>query len=149
MNMIKRFRRGFTLLEVMLSMTVLAVLAAVGLPVFQSLQVRNDLDIAVGAVVQGSRRAQALSVASDGDATWGIRIQTGGTIIFRGTSYAARDSSYDEMFDLSGGITPSGLTEITYSKLNGFPSATGTITLTGSSNETRTITINSKGVASF
>jgi prepilin-type N-terminal cleavage/methylation domain-containing protein len=147
--MIKRFRHGFTLLEVMLSMAVLAVLAAVGFPIFQSLQVRNDLDIAVQTVVQSGRRAQMLSVASDGDATWGIRIQTGSTVVFKGPSYAARDISSDEISDLSGSIVPSGLTEIVYSKLNGFPGATGTLTLTGSNNETRSITINSKGVASF
>lgn len=133
----------------MLSMAVLAVLAAVGLPVYQSLQVRNNLDIAVETVVQGGRRAQVLSIASDGDATWGIRVQTGSAIIFKGATYVARDSAYDEITELSGGITPSGLTEIVYAKLSGLPNATGTITLTGSNNETRTITINAKGVADF
>lgn len=144
-----RFRKGFTLLEVMLSMAVIAALAAIGLPVYQSLQVRNDLDIAAETIAQGGRRAQVLSTASDGDAEWGLRVQTGSVVIFRGASYAARDAAYDETYDLPASIVPSGVTEVIYAKLSGAPSATGTVTLTGNNNETRTITINSKGTADF
>jgi prepilin-type N-terminal cleavage/methylation domain-containing protein len=142
-------QKGFTLLEVLLSVSLISVIAGVSIPIYQSFQVRNDLDIATTSTVQILRRAQVLSQASDGDISWGWQIQSGSMTLFKGVSYVARDVAYDEVFDVPTSITPSGVSEIVYTKFTGLPSVTGTVTLTSNTNETRSITINAKGTASY
>ncbi len=141
-------RHGFTLLELLLSVAVISALAGLSLPVYRTLLSKNDLDIAAVTVVQTARRAQVLSQSVDGDATWGVKIQSGSIVLFKGTSYALRDTLLDETFDLPGSIGVSGTTEYVFSKFTGFPQTTGTATL-ATSNDTRTVTINEKGMVSY
>lgn len=140
---------GFTLIEVMLSVVAIAVIAGISIPVYQSFQVRNDLDIATVEIAQSARRAQTLSQAVDGDTSWGIKIQSGSIVVFKGASYAARDTTFDEVFEVPTSITPSGVSEIVFTKFTGLPQTTGTISLTSNANETRTITINAKGMVNY
>jgi prepilin-type N-terminal cleavage/methylation domain-containing protein len=142
-------KHGFTILEIILSVALIAVFAAVSMPVYQAFQERNDLDIATISIAQTLRRAQFLSQAVDGDTSWGVYIQSGSATLFKGVSFATRDTSYDEVFDVSSNITTSGVLEIVFSKFTGLPQTTGTIILTSSTNETRTITINTKGTVGY
>lgn len=144
-----RYEKGFTLLEILLSVALMAVFAAVSMTVYQAFQERNELDIAAVTTTQTLRRAQMLSQAVDGDTNWGVKIQSGSITLFKGTSFASRDSSYDEVFDVPTNIIPSGVSEIVYAKFTGLPQSTGTITFTSSTNEVRNITINSKGTVSY
>lgn len=140
---------GFTLIEILLSIAIIAAITGFGLPVYRAVMVRNDLDIGATILVQTARRAQILSQASLGDSNWGISIQSGKITLFKGTSFLARDITYDEVYDLSTSLTPTGTTEIVYTKFTGVPQTTGNITLTSNTNETKTITINGKGTVNF
>jgi len=147
---IDRFNQsGFTLSEILLSIALIGVIASISTPVYQAFQIRNDLDIAATSLVQTIRRAQLLSQAVDGDAPWGISVQLGSLVLFKGASYTARDSNFDEVFGVPTSITPSGTLEIVFAKFTGLPQTTGTITLTSNTNETRAITINAKGMVSY
>ena len=142
-------QKGFTLLEVLLSLAAITLIAGMSIPVYQSFQVRNDLDIAATTYAQTLRRAQLLSQAVDGDIAWGVYIIGGSITLFRGTAYALRDSSFDEVFDMPASITPSGVAEIVFTKFTGLPQTTGVVTLTSNINETRTITINVRGMVNY
>lgn len=142
-------KNGFTLIEVILSLAAIATIAGMAVPVYQAFQVRNDLDIAAATLVQGLRRAQILSQAVDGDTSWGAIIQSGGITIFKGSAYATRDATFDEISAVPASIIPSGVSEIVFSKFTGVPQATGVIVLTSNANETRTITINAKGTVNY
>lgn len=141
--------KGFTLLEILLSVAAIAVIAGISIPIYQSFQVRNDLDIAATTYAQTLRRAQILAQAVDGDMPWGVNIIAGSITLFRGTSYLARESTLDEVFNIPAGITPSGVTEVVFTKFTGLPQTTGALLLTWNTNETRTITINSRGTVSY
>ena len=141
--------KGFTLIEVLLSIAAIAIIAGISVPIYQSFQVRNDLDIATVEIAQSARRVQTLSQAVDGDTSWGINIQSGSMVVFKGTSYTARDAAFDEVFDVPTSITPSGISEVVFAKFTGLPQTIGTITLTSNANETRIITINAKGMVSY
>lgn len=140
---------GFTLLEILLVVAVLALIAGIGAPLYQSSQVRNDVEVASYVIVQSLQRAQILSQAVDGDTTWGVRIESGVVTLFRGSNFASRDPDFDEVFDIAPSITPSGIEEIVFSKFSGEPQSIGTITLSTSINATKTITINEKGLATY
>jgi len=144
-----KYDNGFTLLEVLLSIACIAIIAGISIPVYQSFQNRNDLDIAGTTIAQSLRRAQILSQSSDGDTTSGVKILSPNIIVFRGASYSGRDTTQDETFTFPTSITPTGINEIIFSKTFGIPSTTGTITLTSNINETRTITINAKGMVTY
>lgn len=141
--------RGFTLLEVLLSVATVAIIAGMGIPIYQSLQVRNDLDIAAVTIVQNFRRAQTLAQAIDGDISWGLYVQSGSITLFQGASYASRDTNFDEVFDVPISIVPSGIQEVVFTKFSGEPQTTGTVTLISNTNEIRNITINAKGMVSY
>lgn len=145
----KKSDAGFTLIELLLSIAVITLIAGMSAPVYQSFQVRNDLDIATVATAQNLRRAETLATAVDGDTSWGIKVQSGSITLFKGTSYAARDVAFDESFDLPESLTPSGVSEVVFAKFTGLPQTTGTITYTSNANETRNITINAKGMVSY
>lgn len=141
-------KRGFTLLELLLSVAIISLLAGLSLPVYRTLLSKNDLDIAAVTIAQSARRAQVLSQAVDGDTSWGVKVQTGSIVIFKGASYAARDINFDETFDVPTSIGVSGTGEYVFAKMTGLPQSTGTVTLTSES-DTRTVSINAKGMVSY
>ncbi len=141
--------RGFTLVEMLLSIAAMSIIAGISIPLYQSFQNRNDLDIATVTLAQSMRRAGALAQASDGDASWGIAVATGTITLFKGGSYAARDAAYDESYAMPENIAVSGLSEAVFAKFTGMPVGTGTTVFTSVNNETRSITLNAKGTVSY
>lgn len=141
-------KKGITLMEVVLSIAVIAILAGLSLPVAIRMLTKNDLDIATVTTAQTMRRAQTLSQSVDGDSNWGVKVQTSSITLFKGTSFATRDSNFDEDFSFPTSITPSGVTEAVFTKLFGDPQTTGTITLS-TGNDSSNIVINGKGMVSY
>lgn len=135
-------------MEMLLSVAVLSILLAVSLPLYLSFQVQNELAVSAQSTVSAMRRAVALSRASQNDAQWGVHVESGSIVMFKGDSYAVRDTDFDEIFSTAD-IAVSGVTDVVFEKLTGFPDTTGTLTLTGSTNDTQVITINEKGAIFF
>ena len=139
---------GFTLIEIMLVVALIVAIGGISAPVYQSFQVKKNLDVATNGIAQTLRRAQALSQSGVGDASWGVNISSGVVTLFKGVSYASRDTAFDETVEISSSIVLSGVSEIVFSKLLGEPQTTGNIILSDN-NDTQTITINSKGAIEY
>lgn len=138
-------RRGFSLLDIVLTVALMAILLSVTVPVFLGFQSRSNLENALNTTVGGLRQAQSFARAGAHDGPWGVRLSGGVLTVFQGASYATRSMGFDEVVELAPSVTPTGLTEIVFSKLSGEPVSTGTIILTTQNNETKSITINAKG----
>lgn len=138
--------RGFTLIEVLLSVALLSVLSALSMPVYVDSVKRNDVHIAADTVTQTLRRAQALSRASQGDSEWGVHVAAGAITLYRGTDYNLdRDAGFEETFEVPEHVIFSGASDIAFGKLTGEPQTTGTITST-SGPTSISVTMNSKGM---
>lgn len=140
---------AFTLMEVMLSVAMITLITGLSLAVFYGFQSRNDLEVAANTFAQSYHRAQTLSQSVEDDSSWGIKVQSGSIVIFKGASYIGRDDDYDEIFEMPSTITTSGVQEIVFAKLTGAPDTSGLTTLTSINNESKNITTNSKGMVSF
>ena len=149
MYLLSLTKKGFTLPEVLISVSLLAIIGAMIIPAYRTFLIRNDLDIATVTITQSLRRAQGLSQSGDGDMTWGVRVGVGSILIYKGASYITRDPTYDENTSIPTTIVPTGIIEVTFSKFTGLPFATGTFILTSQTNEQRNVTINEKGMVDY
>lgn len=140
---------GFTAIELVLAIGVLGIVAGILSPILISLMQRNDLDNAASTLVQQYRRAQTLARSSDGDASWGVSVGSTSITMFKGASFAVRDSAYDETTDISASVVPSGLLTVVFAKTTGVPYVTGTTTFTLASNDSKTIFLNAKGTITY
>lgn len=132
-------RRGFTLLEVLLVVGILGMIAGVSIPMYRKYQVRNDLDLTAQQITQALGRAQLLARSGRGASAWGLHVPSG--TIFAGASHGSRNSAFDEAYPFPPTITPSGLSEVSFSPIDGAPNATGTIVLQAITGDRRTISI--------
>lgn len=117
--------------------------------IYQKFQVRNDADITVDVIVQTLRRAQVLSQTVAGDSEWGVSVVNDAVVLFRGATFATRDTDFDEDFPIPNTLTYTGPAEIIFSKLYGLPSTTGQMSITTQAGHTNSITINSKGILEY
>lgn len=148
--MIKQIhKKGFTLIEIILSITLIGILAGISFPLYQTFQIKNDLNIAANEIIKSLRRAQILSETMDYDSSWGLKIETQKITLFQGENFSNREKNFDEQFELPPTISNPGISEIVFSKLYGEPNAWGTITLTSTNNSIKNILINEKGAITY
>ena len=77
------------------------------------------------------------------DTAWGFRVVEG--TLFSGEDFSSRNTVLDEAYPLPIGITASGLSEVSFSRIKGVPSATGSIILTAVNGLQRVIAVMSEG----
>ena len=135
---------GFTLVEILIVVAMFAALITaaiiIGVDSYQRYLIRSDLEVASSLL----QKARSSAVNNIGETSHGVyfgdQIKF---ILFRGTSYATRNTSYDLLLDKSKNSTESGLSEVVFSPLSGTTTG-GTITLNDGARSV-TITINSEG----
>lgn len=139
-------KQGFTLVEALLAVAIIAAMAGISTPLLSGFVARNDLDLATQNIIRSLRRAQTYARSGAGDSQWGVAILSDKAVLFKGASYATRDANFDENTLLTN-ITPSGLNEVAFSKLTAMPTTSGAATFTANgTTNTRTITINAEGM---
>ena len=136
-------RSGFTAIELLLTLGIITVSAGLSIPMYRQYLIRNDLEIARQNVAQGIQRAKFLSQVSMNDSGWGFSTDAlpGRGVLFMGDNYATRNTDFDEMYSLPSTIEVTGLTEVSFSKIDGLPDQTGIITLRALNGEERTIAV--------
>ncbi len=141
---------GFTILELLLTIAIVSITAALASPFLQTFQLTADLDTQASTVSSTLRRAQQYSIQGRNTGSWGVYFDTSASqfILFNGVSYFDRDQELDQEFDYNEQIvisTDFG-DEIIFSEYLGVPSESGSISMMSSNNALRTIDINEEGV---
>lgn len=142
--------KGFTMLEMLLSVAIIGIIAGLSAPVFVAFSNRQDIIQAEKNIVDALRRAQQYSANERVNSQWGVRFQPGSVIVFRGASYATRDASYDEISSMPSTVAMSYTGDIVFSQLYGIPSTTLTQVLSSQvDSTTQTVTMNAKGMVDY
>jgi prepilin-type N-terminal cleavage/methylation domain-containing protein len=144
-------KRGFTLVEILITVSITIILAAAAFPVYGSLQVSAQLNENSSQIIQALRTAKQRSLAGYNNSEHGVKFVANSYVLFQGSSYAVRQSTYDRSVTLDSPLGlfwsfGGGVDEINFSKGVGVPNTTGTITLVHDVSGTRTISINSLGM---
>lgn len=146
-------RAGFTIIELLVVLGILAVITVVISPFLSTSVGKNELVSRTWELTGALRQAQFNSVTAHTNSSWGVHVQTDRFVLFRGTAYNVSDP--DNVITMLPSIITltmalnGGVADARFSKIRGETNDYGTITLTDStSNEARTITITAVGVIS-
>lgn len=140
-----KLKAGFTITEVLLSLSVLVILAGLSMPVAWSYLAQSDLEVATQVTVQSIRRAQGLALMMSEDSDWGVKIQNNKVILFKGSNFGSRDTEFDEETELDLYIQIQGPEEIIFEKFSGLPNVFGSIFLSNSISQSKEIIVGQKG----
>lgn len=138
-------KSGFTLTEILLTVAIIAIIGTVSTPYLGRFLAGGYLTTATAKVARTLRKAQTYSLNGKQDSVWGVHYEPKLLVLFKGDSYATRDSSFDEKFNLPQMVGITGLADVYFQKLRGKPSQILSITIT-TFNEQRTVTVNSEGM---
>lgn len=139
--------KGFTILELLLAVAMIAVLVGVSIPLYSIYYSRNSISDSSALVVDSLRAAREMSVASKHGSVWGVRLEQGKVTIFKGQDFSSRDQSHDQVIILEDDIIFTGLNDIYFTKA-GTPNQVGNIAVSYSE-EALLINVNEKGIIDY
>lgn len=140
--------RGFTLIELLIVLAIVLLLAATVSTLSSNTYPKNQLITESEKIVETLRKAQSSTLSGKQDVPWGVHFSATQMTLFAGSSYAARDSQYDEEHLFPDGVTVAGLEDVVFISLTGATTNIGTITLTSdATGETEIISVNASGLA--
>jgi len=144
--------RGFTLIEVLITLAITMILTVATVPIYGSLQTSTQVNENTSLLIQSLRTAQERSMSRVNNSSHGIKLFTHSYVLYQGSSYSLRTQVYDRTIDLEDAVSLSWnlsgvgqIDEINFSKSLGEPDMTGTINITHDIGNTKTIEINSFG----
>lgn len=159
-NFLNKNNAGFTIVELIIVIAILAILAAIPIADFVLMQKRTNLDNAAQDFIGIVRFAQNKTLAADSASQYGVYLDTlvfpNKYTLFKGASYALRDVSSDQVYSLSDTIefydvSFAGGNEIVFNKVTGVTQESGNVSLRvkADPSQNKTVYISNFGVVSF
>lgn len=143
---LRRKNSGFTLLEVIIVVTVLAILAAIASGIYSNLGKNTELNSVAETISFDLRRAQSRAMVGEGGFKWGIHFVNGATDYYEAfstpTDYSDAGKVVVATTTLSNGITFSSpaagfSTDVIFNKITGTTTASSIVI--ANQNYTKTI----------
>lgn len=148
--LMKDSRAGFSLIELLVVFAIMAVIATFAIIGLKDYSRYQQYDASVASVKSTFIDTRVRARSAELDQSYGVKIFTNSLVVFRGSTYSA-GASTNKTVTLTG-VTLSrslagGTDQIVFNKLTGMPSATGTVTIVGTTHvATTTLTITGAGV---
>lgn len=140
--------KAYTLIEILLAMSLVIFIAGISVPIYQDYQKRNEMLSAVNVSARALRSAQSYSQGMKQDSGWSVNFQSGKAIIFKGDNFAGRDVAEDIVLTLPQGVSLSGANNFSFAKFDGGVQNPGSVTFSTNASS-RNITINEEGVLQY
>ncbi|HAL24551.1 TPA: hypothetical protein DDZ49_04760 [Candidatus Wolfebacteria bacterium] len=112
---------------------------------YSGFYLRNAANIVTKDLAFSLRQAQVYSMSGRQGSDWGVALTDDAIIIFKGSSYASRATTFDESHAIPVTLVVTGFNETVFSRITGYPSATSTVVITGAG-RTRTVVVNEQGI---
>lgn len=141
-NKYKKFRRGFTFIELILVLAITAILIAASAPFYSRFIMQNSVSNAKDRFVAAIHKAQSYSMAGKDDSTWSVSFAGNEVRMTR-----VSDNTVFDSFNLDQNTQIANFSSVTFSKLLGQPDQTFSMTITDRG-QVRNISMNSQGVLS-
>lgn len=150
----KNIKKGFSLLELVISISILAVIIFLGFFYFPKDQDQKILDREVQNFIVLLEQAKSLAVSSKGASVYSVFVEQNKATLFSGTNYVSGESSNIEIIFKSPVFVSAinlngGSQTITFDRLSGKTDDYGTVVFsipTDSLNISKTVSILSSGV---
>ena len=154
-------KNGFTLIEILVVIVLLAIIVTMTLADFYLLKKRTDLSNDIQEIGATIKLAQSRTRASENNSQHGVYFDSANSkyVLYKGATYAARDVSADRVSFLSStvnfnAISLGGGSEVTFEKLTGIAtqclsSCTVVLQLTSDASQIKTIYVSSYGIISY
>ena len=151
-------KKGFTLIELLIVIGIFVIIIATAFTINGGILANTYLDTNTEQIIQTLRLAQMRSITRVNDSQWGVYFDEdiGGTndkfVLFKGTTYATRDASYDIVTELPDIISLSNISlsgggvDIVFAKLSGDSFTDGSIQISDNLGNSNTISVNAKGL---
>ena len=146
---------GFTLLEIILVVAIIAILTAVVIPISQTAFTQNSLDTVTRNIESDLSLAQTYARSGKNNSAWGVHIENNIVTIFAGSVYDPTNANgLNEVYAIptlvtfSGTLYNGGIMNVVFAEGSGLPNisnSTGNLALTSKQGIRKTIEINSQG----
>lgn len=115
---------AFSLLELLLSIGIVAIFSGIIYPVSINLYRRSSVDATTDTIIQHLQHAQRFADYNRFDSPWGVHINDNKILIFAGTSRETRDTDQDITSPIPKSVTVDERTYI-FERLTGIPDNAG------------------------
>jgi type II secretory pathway pseudopilin PulG len=141
-------KKSFTLLEILLVISLMVIVAQLSIPTFMSMKNSNDFDLAQTQILQGLRRAKTLALAGTNDNNWGIYFSADKFTVYCGIDYQSRDTVRDEETAVNSNITLPQNSDVNFEKNTGGLLQSKSLAVSNDTHATN-ITIDKNGIISY
>lgn len=117
-------KNGLTVIELLVILGILSILGLFLARDASQILSQSYFTNSVERIAHTLRTAQIYSIGGKGDSSWGVHLESGKITLFKGTSWSARDPSFDISSDLPSALVVTGWSDIYFDKLRGVPSPT-------------------------
>jgi len=147
----KKNKKAFTSVELLLVIALVAIIGLTSIPFLSRFLVQSATEDAYSRILADLRQAQINAQLGKQNGPWGVYYGTVNgskqVVMYQGSSYATHtNAAFDQSYRVNSNVTITGMSDLNFAQVTGKPNAAATITITGTSNTTRTIKINTQGI---